>query len=192
MTDTTPATVAAMLDGVTPGPWKVEAEWNVGDADKSIMHGSVMIDDDAESYANARFIAYAREAVPALSAERDEYRTAWEADNAALADALLREEALSAKLAEVEQQIGGLLRVASDNHVALCRAEAAEVRNAALTAENERLRHLRDVVASGPLRGQLMEVWIENVMERAAALHDRPTEYEVKLSQLKEDFPNGV
>lgn len=65
-----------------------------------------------------RFIAYAREAVPALSAERD---------------------ALAAKLAKAE----GALAILSEMHgCEQARAEAAKARNAALTAEVERLRGL--------------------------------------------------
>lgn len=75
--DTSPAAIAAVLDGVTPGPWK----WNVGAPRKSIddIRGYSVI--EAEEYAgacwidvrhqDAAFIAAARDLVPALAAERD-------------------------------------------------------------------------------------------------------------------------
>ena len=135
MTAITPEAVAKMLEGVTDGPWAT------ADITDWVMAGQMHVaqvrgwgwltgygsngprlsgeEAIAVQKANARFISYAREAVPALSAERN---------------------ALAAKLADVDGQIGGLLWVASDNHVALCRAEAAEASNAALTAEVERLR----------------------------------------------------
>lgn len=83
--DITPATVAAMLEGVTDGPW-LESETRLGwwisvsDApffvvdtkDDEGRHGAI------EKRADARFIAYAREAVPALSAERDAFRAVLE------------------------------------------------------------------------------------------------------------------
>jgi hypothetical protein len=71
MTDTTTQTIAAMLDGVTPGPWAVEDEWDVAGPDYGVFRGAPDIKHDAESAANARFTAWARDAVPALAAERD-------------------------------------------------------------------------------------------------------------------------
>jgi hypothetical protein len=92
--DLTPEAVAKMLEGVTPGPWTSDVCRNVwGSAPGS--HGKIANLSDrpqAEGYdeipeasvaANARFIAWAREAVPALAAklaeverDRDELRAA--------------------------------------------------------------------------------------------------------------------
>jgi len=215
MTDISKEAVTQMLEGVTDGPWEVDGPpwnqiiWSSAENRVAFMAHSNGMNDDRD-IKTARFIAYAREAVPALSAERDALEadvttyqeivkdltaerdgfamqaTGLSADNARVRSIVEAAEARVAELTADQERLSDALFEEGEAYV------AAQASNAALTAEVERLRHLRDVVASGPLRGQLMEVWIENVMERAAALHDRPTEYEVKLSQLKEDFPNGV
>lgn len=79
-TDTSTKTVTALLEGVTPGPWCI-----TGQPDKVCCHGytkqgaaKVITTTNSPSWmgliepsANARFIAAARELVPALLAERD-------------------------------------------------------------------------------------------------------------------------
>lgn len=86
--DTSPEAIAALLDGVTPGPWRVEHEttliWGHCDQDDDTYRGmgypvsecritpvsSWARGPDADAgEANARFIAAARELVPALAAE---------------------------------------------------------------------------------------------------------------------------
>lgn len=76
--DTSKEAVEWLLDGVTPGPWRVGPvdDCRVEDADGNEV---AQIDGDYNSpdlwpkmEANARFIAAARELVPALAAERDE------------------------------------------------------------------------------------------------------------------------
>jgi hypothetical protein len=82
--DMTPEAVAKMLEGVTPGPWRLDGDFGV---DSDAMHGYVANtgfgpdteDSVAEASANARFIAWAREAVPAIAAERDEWKARAEA-----------------------------------------------------------------------------------------------------------------
>ena len=54
-----------MLDAATPGPWVVEAEWNVCGPNYAVVNGSTGVIDDDESAANARLIA----AAPDLAAE---------------------------------------------------------------------------------------------------------------------------
>lgn len=66
MTDTTTEAVQRVLDGVTPGPWHEE-------------NGDVCVDGldypiamvGCDHAAAARFIAWCREGVPALAADRD-------------------------------------------------------------------------------------------------------------------------
>lgn len=70
-TDISTAVVERLLDGVTPGPWHVEDDWNVHCGSYSVMHGSMNIVSDAESEANANFTAASRDLVPTLLAERD-------------------------------------------------------------------------------------------------------------------------
>ena len=88
--DTSPAAIAAIMDWVTPGPWRVGPvdDCRVEDANGNEVS---QIDGDYNHpdlwpimEANARFIAAARELVPALAAERDELRAA----NDALTNAL--------------------------------------------------------------------------------------------------------
>lgn len=86
--DTTPEAIAALLDGVTPGPWRVEHEttliWGHCDQDDTTDRGMgypvsecrispvsswARGPDAGAGEANARFIAAARELVPALAAE---------------------------------------------------------------------------------------------------------------------------
>lgn len=79
--DTTPEAIAALLDGVTPGPWHISPD-GYGVTDKLVtfdrdgarQRETPNIVIFAETEGNARFIAAARELVPALAAERDEAR----------------------------------------------------------------------------------------------------------------------
>jgi len=76
--------IEEMLRNVTPGPWTVDGPpwnqviWSSAENRVAFMAHSNGLDDDRD-LANARFIAWAREAVPALraalndaQAERDE------------------------------------------------------------------------------------------------------------------------
>jgi len=81
--DTSTDAVAALLDGVTPGPWEFDNNegygadniWSPRQEDKARVDlVAQAIGDCAESEANARFIAAARDLVPALAAERDALR----------------------------------------------------------------------------------------------------------------------
>jgi Asp-tRNA(Asn)/Glu-tRNA(Gln) amidotransferase A subunit family amidase len=83
-TDITHENVARMLECVTPGPWvldvlqgydsfddPMDSDVEITTANGKYIHGHDLgyrDDTDEEIKANARFIAYAREAVPALSA----------------------------------------------------------------------------------------------------------------------------
>jgi hypothetical protein len=121
--DITPENVAQMLEGVTDGPWwvcidddgnplsgrpSVQAPKH---CDCAIIHWDGFVQEywrsargDKEIQANARFIAYAREAVPALAARVVEL----DGDNKELwakleaADALWEEAEARAKAAEAE------------------------------------------------------------------------------------------
>lgn len=66
-TDISPERIAELLKDTTPGPWRAET-WHVGSPSGIVVHGSAHITNDNESTANARFIAAARELVPALAA----------------------------------------------------------------------------------------------------------------------------
>lgn len=71
MVDTSTEAVTKLLDGVTPGPWKVD-EWDSHCdvvADYGVFGEGFVICEYA--YQDARFIAAARDLVPALLAERD-------------------------------------------------------------------------------------------------------------------------
>ena len=84
MVDTSTEAVTKLLDGVTPGPWiTVKSDvYPEGECDSWVTIGKQDFDavalivnehikDDPELKANARFIAAARDLVPALLAERD-------------------------------------------------------------------------------------------------------------------------
>jgi hypothetical protein len=100
--DLTPEAVAAKLEGVTPGPWEMRSFWyngiggyeflshQTGRQELNHVFGCVFTAADDRSEPTARFIAWAREAVPALAADRDEWKA--------------RAEAAEAKLAEVEAE----------------------------------------------------------------------------------------
>jgi hypothetical protein len=79
--DTSPEAVERLMDGVTPGPWRKSYSFATQVASSSSVVCNAMLHE------NARFIAAARQLVPALSAERDRLT----ADNAALREALMRE-----------------------------------------------------------------------------------------------------
>ncbi len=137
--DITPENVARMLDGVTPPPWQADSAFcHDGKALRVALpdrHGvpSATIAECAENWheaedydepriswkeaeANARFIAYAREAVPALAARVAELE----------ADMVITETLLQNEAKQNLEQRG--------------RAEAAEAKLAERDAENARLR----------------------------------------------------
>ncbi len=111
-TPTSPEAIAALLDGVTDGPWvwkraKIGGDCAIGpigivmaESFADIRKAGECANDEAA--ANARFIAAARDLVPALAAERD---------------------ALAARLAEVEVY-GDKTYAALHGH--RCRADDAE------------------------------------------------------------------
>lgn len=75
--DTSPEAIAALLDGVTPGPWVAESGhtqqngqlyWQVSNEYDAIMQNQFCW-AQGDPAANARFIAAARDLVPALAAE---------------------------------------------------------------------------------------------------------------------------
>lgn len=77
--DTSTAAIAKLLDGVTPGPWRVDGPswnqiiWSSHDNRVCFMAHSNGMDVDRD-LAAASFIAAARALVPALMAERDDLR----------------------------------------------------------------------------------------------------------------------
>lgn len=82
MVDTSTEAVTKLLDGVTPGPWIAESGhvqqngqlyWQVTDKNDAIMQNQFCW-CQGDHAANARFIAAARDLVPALLAERDAMR----------------------------------------------------------------------------------------------------------------------
>lgn len=139
-TDTTPAAIAAILDGVTPGPWIVTPDgYRV--TDKVVMfdnegarHGETPnIVIFAETQQNAGFIAAARELVPALAAENERLakelasaqrgRDEWRDEFKALAAAIVGDTGLSA------------MTVAAQARLYRPRAEKAEAERDRLAAQ---------------------------------------------------------
>lgn len=137
--DTSTAAIAALMDGVTAGPWRVEHEttliWGHCDKDDSTYRGmgypvaecrispvsSWAHGPDADAgETNARFIAAARELVPALTderdaavarAEQDEARVAELEAEAALCTQTARAEAAEAALGAVEYYLGSITKL---------------------------------------------------------------------------------
>ncbi len=158
MVDITPENVARMLDGVTPGPWEAEGPehstiiWGYADRDDREYRVCFMT-SDGPAQANARFIAWAREAVPALSARLAEveasirwvdevYPSRIEAGGAGVEITWSEFNAMQKAIGVREdKRIGDQEKAASHNHrlrvarnEALARAEAAEAENAKLRA----------------------------------------------------------
>lgn len=133
--DISPENVARMLEGVTPGPWGAEGPehsiiiWGYADRDDREYRVCFMT-SDGPAQANARFIAWAREAVPALSArlaEVEAERDSWKAETVHWQDTaaatLDRAEAAEADIAT--------LRACAKEEME--KREAAEARAAKLT-----------------------------------------------------------
>lgn len=86
MTDTTPAAIEALLKNVTPGPWEWAEHHNglYGHSDECVIgvadyEGLFICNYYNRSEHNARFIAAARDLVPALAADRDYWKAKAEA-----------------------------------------------------------------------------------------------------------------
>lgn len=162
MTDTTPAAIAALLDGVTPGPWESSADngpppfnerprvysnptkSNLG-ATLIAEVGNLTLDQD-EWEANARFIAAARDLVPALASERDKLR-AWADKNGADVDAAVAErtEELTAERDRLADELKawagfGIIEASVRNPNIAEYMRHWEGRAEKAEAENERLR----------------------------------------------------
>lgn len=115
--DTSPEAIAALMDGVTPGPWEAVAAGQADDLNEVVAYKPTFSSiADAEG-ANARFIAAARDLVPALAArlaeveaERDqiiEAKTNW---NVRANDMEARAEAAEAALKEAAWLLGAQLK----------------------------------------------------------------------------------
>ena len=75
--DTSPEAIAALMDGVTEGPWDLRTlenfGWNVVSYKGGNKFDIVRVAKSSDE-ANARFIAAARDLVPALAAENEKLR----------------------------------------------------------------------------------------------------------------------
>jgi hypothetical protein len=233
-----------MLEGVTPGPWAADILDNVwGKKPGSIGKIANLAErpqaaaydhiPEHEVTANARFIAWAREAVPALAARvADLAKGNRELTEQAVA-ALNRAEAAETKLAASEALVeklrealrGALWRMEQYDYQAMqpqiVSARAALQGEAFVPADP-----WRDI-STAP-KDDLIDIWLSEGKRWCDCYYDRicdewrtsrpggrlvsvkahhvthwmprpappyqsqPTEYEVKLAQLKEDFPNGI
>jgi chromosome segregation ATPase len=154
MTDTSPAAIAALLDGVTEGPWvrdgRNQRRINQGSgAGNKIAQASVFADwkpleQKREAYEtcarNARFIAAARDLVPTLAAERD--------------DAVAMTEDVRRQVAGLAAEVVRLKASLVETHEEL---EEARAENERLTAEKDQLEQdlsdMRDNAESAYRRG---------------------------------------
>jgi hypothetical protein len=101
--DTSAEAVAKVLDGVTDGPWLEEF------ADVYNSAGEVVALIDGEYLADARFIAAARELVPALSRDLEAMRAERDAAIARAEQAETRVAELEAERAEIGKASVALL-----------------------------------------------------------------------------------
>ena len=122
MTDTTTQAVTALLDGVTPGPWAYNTHREVGPMHTGDDQAWGMICDpvcevnfSATHMGNARFIAAARDLVPALLAERDAL-----AAQLAAAEARAREASLDALAAYGQAADAHAAQLAAEQRLATC------------------------------------------------------------------------
>lgn len=148
MIDTSAEAVAKLLDGVTPGPWDAEYDdygqeiWFGGEGYGTWTVGPCFIGGDGDDPdlarimdADARFIAAARDLVPALLAERDALRKERDSALGAFDGAQRRHAEADATIAAAEAIIAV--------------AETAEAERDALKRENENLRQIdRNVQAA--------------------------------------------
>ncbi len=179
--DTSPEAIAALLDGVTPGPWPMQTlktscgvchkigpwphKWRGG------KEMSACIYDDYPSpaegtdtmIANARFIAAARELVPALAAEiarltaaAENHNAAWVAACDRIAELEAERDALNEELREARMQAiadGVQFQLdmedrAAERDEALIRAERSErAERAAHDAANTAIKQRDEVRA---------------------------------------------
>lgn len=117
--DTSTAAIAALMDGVTPGPWEQDGPIS----SKIVWAGPdvrvCFMTSDGPASKNARFIAASRELVPALTDERDA--------------AVARAERSEARVAELESEVERM-REASQMAGASLGEEIADLRNGAVCA----------------------------------------------------------
>lgn len=138
MSDTTPAAIEALLKDVTPGPWVVYGEPEVG-LPPGLFSGTVGQTgfgplEPLSSY-DLVFIAAARDLVPALAAERDAALT----EAAALRKEVERlREALSDPIAVHANMLRGAIAMPSvENIIHAYGAEALRATLAALKGATE-------------------------------------------------------
>jgi len=104
--DTSPAAIAAVLEGVTEGRWTVSGPvynqviWSSAENRVAFMAHSNGLNDDRD-IATARFISWCREGVPALAAERDKWEAGWAEAEGKLSDAQHTISTLQARVAEL-------------------------------------------------------------------------------------------
>lgn len=110
MTDTntpTPEAVAAALEGVTPGPWR-----------ETSTEEQCVFDDDGLPVAfyvkpeNARFIAWARNNVEAIAADRDAQKARADAAEALAEERLQGQHSLSHQLNDTARELNAALAAA--------------------------------------------------------------------------------
>lgn len=92
--DTSKEAVERLMDGVTPGPWEVRGKQTVGTGQMTIAKCG-----RKNGSADARFIAAARELVPALAAERDAQTARADAAEAEVARLTAERDTASAEVA---------------------------------------------------------------------------------------------
>lgn len=157
--DTSTAAIAALMDGVTPGPWNFKHVILCVDDDVGFEIASVdgCVHDENVVIANGAFIAASRELVPALAAERDALKAEvdlllWPplcgqpkiTDVYQILDSADRAHAAMCRSLEMTSTLVGDMAAAirelrAERDAAVARAAPVEARVAELEAEVERL-----------------------------------------------------
>lgn len=212
MTDTTREYVERLLDGVTEGPWLYRPghydDWGVVKAqDRQIcqarhpdrLESKVLSEYRANGLdpweANARFIAAARELVPALlaraeaaEAERNEEKAYADTCNKLMRKAQSDHEAAESALAAMAQERDAERETVARLTEALQRVIALDD-TAECCGQGICGGYSPPECCGQPLYGFDRA---QNIA-RAALLTGKPvTEYQRKVAQMKEDFPNGI
>lgn len=114
--DTSIAAVTALMQDVTEGPWVTQRDPSHFDTESIIIGGGSVVAHSYAGYpaieANARFIAAARDLVPALLAERDALAHDIERIKDSETDAINRAEAAEAALKEAVEAVAAAVEVA--------------------------------------------------------------------------------
>ncbi len=160
------------LKGVTDGPWENGIDTVILPPEGPAVALMGIHCPPNTRAANARFIAFTRAWVPAAAAAIRELEAA-------------RDKNWSEYLSERDARMASNMREATWQ----ARAEAAEAKVARLEGEVTALEWFSETSAANAIA---VKKHLDDLNKSAALTEGTPTEYERKVAQMKEDFPNGI